>query len=301
MAITGSAAVVGVFREHALAEAAIHELQQAGFSNDQITLLHKGGNGNALGSLRNLFAVQPSPTTTQSADMLTNLNIPETAKDYYQREVDTGNTVLVVQDEQRLQEARTILYRHGAYNAETTPIEMGGTRIIPIRHEELQVNKQAIPLGEIRVHKRIITEQKTFTVPVTREELVIEHIPFAESSSSHVQVDQPGTLIERQQADVAQYQAPQASTAAPGNTLSDEVLQTGGTLRIVLHEDQVTISKQTVVAEEIVIRKDLIEETRQLTATAKHEEVQVVRHGNAIVHNAGIDIAEAQGINQAGI
>lgn len=295
MAVTGKAAIVGVFRDHALAEAAMNELQQAGFSHDQITLLHKGGNGNALGGLRNLFAVQPSPMTTQSADILTNLNIPETAKDYYQHEVDAGNTVLVVQDENRLQEARTILYHHGAYNAETTPIEMGGTRVIPIRHEELQVNKEAIPLGEIRVHKRIITEQKTFTVPVTREELIIEHIPFMASSSSHIQIDQPNTLIERQQVDLPQNQVPQtsqASTAAPNSTLADEVLQDGGTLRIVLHEDQVTISKQTVVTEEILIRKDLIEETRQLTDTAKHEEIRVVRHGNAIVHNTGIEVAE---------
>ena len=297
MAITNNAAVVGVFRDHSLAESAIHELQQAGFSNEQIALLERGGNSNAFSGLRNLFSTQSTPATTHSTDILTNLNIPETAKDYYQHEVDAGNSVLVVYANERLQEARTILHHHGAYNAESTPIEMGGTRVIPIRHEELQVNKQVVPTGEIRIHKRIITEQKTFTVPVTREELFIEHIPFTQSSTAQIQVDQPDTLVQRPLTDGDGMQNQVSPSSPPSSTmsstvLSDEALKDGGTLRIVLHEDQVTINKQTVVTEEVFIRKDLIEETRQLTDTARHEEISVVRRGNAIVHNTGIEIAE---------
>lgn len=294
MAITNNTSVLGVFRDRSLAESAIHELRQAGFTDNQITLLEK--HDNALEGLRNLFATHSS-TATHSTEMLNDLNLPETAKDYYQREVDAGNAVLVVQAGDRMQEAHTILYRHGAYNAESTPLEMGGTGVIPIRREELQVNKQVVPIGEIRVHKRIITEQKTFTVPVTREELIIEHIPFT-TGPSHIQVDQPNTLIERHSTEVtdaaqSQFtQAAQTPAASTGNIISDEALKDGGTLRIVLHEDQVTINKQTVVREEILIRKDLIEETRQLSDTVKHEEVRVTRHGNAIVHNKGIDVAE---------
>lgn len=304
MAMTGNATVLGVFRDRALAESAANELRQAGFHDDQITFLSHHAGGGAFSGLRNLFSGQNADANTQTPDMLANLNLSAPEKDYYQRELDAGNTLLAVQAGDHEQDANAILNRHGAYNAGTMPLDQS-TRIIPLRAEELSVNKQTVMSGEIRVHKRIITEDRTFTVPVTREELIIEHIGYTDGPD-HIQTNRANTIIERNPAGQAGFterptgmsdaatppygtDATRMSSAQMAQN-NDEVLREGGTLRIVLHEDQVTINKQTIVTEEIVIRKELVQEMRQVTDTARHEEMRVTSAGNPIIHNTGIDI-----------
>lgn len=48
--------------------------------------------------------------------------------------------------------------------------------------EELSVERRWRDSERIRVTKRVVTEERTFTVPVRREELVIEHEPLPEGS-----------------------------------------------------------------------------------------------------------------------
>lgn len=45
---------------------------------------------------------------------------------------------------------------------------------LAIREEELDLIMKWIKTGEVIWHKEVLTEEKTFTVPVRREELVIE-------------------------------------------------------------------------------------------------------------------------------
>jgi uncharacterized protein (TIGR02271 family) len=45
------------------------------------------------------------------------------------------------------------------------------------REEELQVRKDSIQTGEVRLRKEVHTEHKTIHVPVTKEEIVIERHP----------------------------------------------------------------------------------------------------------------------------
>ena len=63
-----------------------------------------------------------------------------------------------------------------------------------------------------------------------------------------------------------------------------EALENGGSLRILVHEERVTIQKQSVVVEEIYIQKQVIEETRHLSVPVRHEEVHVERHGTFQMH-----------------
>ena len=46
---------------------------------------------------------------------------------------------------------------------------------IPLLREEIGIEKVARESGHVRIHKSVITEEKRFSVPVTREEIVIEH------------------------------------------------------------------------------------------------------------------------------
>ena len=48
---------------------------------------------------------------------------------------------------------------------------------IPLSEEELETQKMARQRGEVRVRKVVHTELKSFTVPVTREEVIVERVP----------------------------------------------------------------------------------------------------------------------------
>ncbi|MEC2078072.1 YsnF/AvaK domain-containing protein [Metabacillus fastidiosus] len=45
---------------------------------------------------------------------------------------------------------------------------------LQLREEQLNIKKERIQTGEVKVHKEVVEEQKTFTVPIKREEMVIE-------------------------------------------------------------------------------------------------------------------------------
>lgn len=52
---------------------------------------------------------------------------------------------------------------------------------IPLREEELQVNKSMHKAGEVHLKKIVRTEEQTFSIPVNKEDVVIEHIPAGEA------------------------------------------------------------------------------------------------------------------------
>jgi uncharacterized protein (TIGR02271 family) len=255
MATTQRPIAVGVFRDRALAKQAIDELRHAGFRDDEISVDgHAARAGSLLDHLASTFTGQRAEDG-KLVDELVRKGMPENDASYYQQEVEAGRTVVVVESYGHAQEARDILYRFGAYDASSHRED--SERIIPVREEELRIHKQAVPTGEIIVRKEIITEQKTFTVPVTHEELVIER-RSGEST------------------DQATYQG----------ELADEVLKDGGTLRIMLREEHVRIEKQPVVKEEILISKRQIQEARHLEETLRREEAHIERAGEVNIHGS---------------
>ncbi|GAC1652185.1 MAG: YsnF/AvaK domain-containing protein [Ktedonobacteraceae bacterium] len=282
MAMTEESMVIGVFRDHALAEKAMDALRHAGFRNDQINLLGHTS-GNALGGIMNLFSPKSTtPNTGATApDELASSGIAQENMPFYQREMEAGNFVVTVQPYGHEKEARDILYQHGAYDASADSTHMGGgNRIVPIREERLQVNKQVVQTGEVIIHKRVITENKTFTVPVTREEVTIERLPAAGSPDAATR-----TTTQRNETPLGnRADVDQTSTNVVDGS---EMLRNGGTIRILVREEQVTLNKQLVVVEEVVVRKQQIQEIKQLSDTVKHEEVRVEHTGNIIIHDEG--------------
>ena len=261
MPTTESPIVVGVFRDHALAEQAIDELRHAGFRDDEIRLA--GQTARAGGLLDHLAStlVGHEAADGRLPDELVSKGIPQDEADYYQQQVEAGRTVLMVESYGHQQQARDILHHFGAYNVGSRPAQPDGDRIIPVREEELRVHKQAIETGEIVIRKEVITEEKTIRVPVTREELVVERRP----GSGHP--------------------SPSAQAVNEGETL-DEALRDGGTLRIVLREEQVRVEKVPVVKEEIFISKRQIQETRHIEETLKREEAHIGRVGNVNIQGS---------------
>lgn len=270
MATTEQPLVVGVFRDQTLARQAIEELRHAGFREDEISVNgHEARAGGFIDHLASTLTGQEA-ADGRLADELVSKGMPKNEADYYQHELEAGRTVVLVESYGHGQQASDILYRFGAYDARTHQEE--GDRLIPLRAEELRVQKQPVETGEIVIRKEVITEEQTITVPVTREELVIER--------------RPGPT---QPADQSVYEG----------EMPDEVLRDGGTLRIVLREEQVHVEKQTVVKEEIFISKRQIQETRHVEETVRREEAHIEKVGKVNIHGSEVEEVSREAESQA--
>lgn len=257
-----NAIVFGVFRDRSLAKRAIDELRHVGFRNDEIRLVGEtAGTGGLLNHVASTIAGYDADNGQFPQD-LTSKGVPIDEVNYYQHEVEVGHIVVIVESYGHYQEARSILYRFGAYDASNLTSQALDDRVIPVREEQLRVHKQNVETGEIIVRKEIITEQKTITVPVTREELVIERRPGS------TQISDPLLNADEK---------------------LSEALSDGGMLRIVLREEQVSVEKQTVVKEEIFISKKQIQETKHIEETLRHEEAHIERVGDVNIQGAKVE------------
>ena len=59
-----------------------------------------------------------------------------------------------------------------------------GTRLneeyrVPLAEEELTAEKRLRQAGEVKVHKEVTTEQKQVSVPVTKEQVIVERVPVS--------------------------------------------------------------------------------------------------------------------------
>ena len=71
---------------------------------------------------------------------------------------------------------------HFSAPATTEDLSAAGPEDIQLYGEELRVHKEKVGSGDVRVHKETVTEMHTVQVPVTREQLVVEH---TDSSSAY--------------------------------------------------------------------------------------------------------------------
>jgi len=53
-------------------------------------------------------------------------------------------------------------------------MEEKGMATLQIKKEQLDIAKKWIKTGEVNIYRELITEEKNFTIPVIREELVIK-------------------------------------------------------------------------------------------------------------------------------
>ncbi|GCE07356.1 YsnF/AvaK domain-containing protein [Dictyobacter aurantiacus] len=270
MAINSGPVVVGVFREHSLAEQAYNELSSAGWQREQVTVLRRHHEG-LLAPLKQAFG-----ENHENIDELHKLDIPDDQQQVYQREFDAGATLMAVQSQGHPLECRDILHRYGAYSVFMS-VEPGQEHVIPLRKEEVHVRKQWVTTGEIRVHKRVITEQRTFTIPVTREEVFIERLSGnADPATSPRSTEQEeGDRVVREDGET------QERAAIHSEEETEDALPEGGTIRILVHEDEVVFDRRPVVVEEIVIRKKVQSNTVQMVEPVKHEEFSISQSGNA--------------------
>jgi len=187
-------------------------------------------------------------------------NISSERARYYNSGIAAGGAVLTVSaPDARLTEAREILEDHDA-DVRTSGFEEGSwqdsssssagaanERRIQLRGEILRAVKEKVEKGEIRLRKDIVTENQTISVPVTREEVIVEQVPVGEAR--HL-----------------------------SGTIGDE-----GEIRIPVSEEKVSVVKDPVVTGEVRVQKRAVQDNQQVSDTVRHEEVRVEKQGSVDV------------------
>jgi uncharacterized protein (TIGR02271 family) len=260
MARANSPLVIGVFRDRALVDHAVRELRHAGFRDDEMRVWGQGSSqGGFLDSLLNKWSGQETEPEGV-ADSLENLGVTHEKADYYQREVEAGRSIVAVRSYGRRQEASDILHRAGAYDAQTSLTH--DLHTVPLREEVLTPHTRSVQVGAVYIHKEVITEERTITVTVQREEVVIERRPLARQGSPTDDPSGPGTLVE---------------------------LAAGQTIRIPIREEQVFLEKRPVVTHELIVGKHTVQETQRFSDTVRREVPRLERGGSVVVHGSGLE------------
>lgn len=109
-----------------------------------------------------------------------------------------------------------------------------------IRSEErLRVDTEKVETGRARLHKYVVTEEQTVTVPVTREEVRLEREPILDGDASGATSD----IGEEEQG-------------------------------VVLTEERVVVTKETVPVERVSLGTETITEDEQVTEQVRKEKVE---------------------------
>jgi uncharacterized protein (TIGR02271 family) len=197
------------------------------------------------------------------AGALIGYGIPEEDAEYYESEVKAGRFLVTVEANGREAEARSIMNRTGGYDRhgwlavradrdhilETGGFRAGDGRTVQLREEHLKPRKETVPAGEVGIRKVVRTEHRTVTVPVEREEVVVERRP--------------------------------ASGRAVGGDIRAEEI------RIPVREERVKVDKEAVVREEVHVGKRKVQDQKTVSGDVRKEELVVDSEGSARVRQTG--------------
>lgn len=127
-----------------------------------------------------------------------------------------------------------------------TPIYDNTT--LKLQEENLNIIKKWIKTGEVSIHKEILTEEKNITIPVKREELVIEKKILDEE-----------TLNKK-----------------------DEHNEN---IRIPISEERIEVVKHLVILEDVSVYKRQFQEIKHIEEIVRKEKAHIESTGNGIVIN----------------
>lgn len=196
-----------------------------------------GGMARFFDNIGSIFGGEPvSRDNVEVVDSLTETGLPVEQAQRYQQEVDSGR-ILILAD------------ADGQIDTNWNDRDTRQERSMPVREEQLDVYKDRVETGEVRLHKDVVEEQKTINVPVSHEEVYVERRP-----ASH-----------------------EVDDSTPIGQTDDEVI------RMPVVEERVEVTKRPVVTGEVVVGKREVEENQQVRDTIKREEVRMDHTGDAEV------------------
>lgn len=121
-----------------------------------------------------------------------------------------------------------------------------------LHEEKLEVDKEEVQSGEVKVRKNVVEEEQTIDVPVSREEVYIKRRPVGEQSAT----DEASASLEEDQESI----------------------------RIPLKEERLDVKKKPVVKEEIIVGKKEVEDTKTVKETVRREKADIHRSGDGMMN-----------------
>ncbi|HYI02797.1 YsnF/AvaK domain-containing protein [Hyalangium sp.] len=134
--------------------------------------------------------------------------------------------------------------------------------VVELAHEEAHPHTVIREVGQLRIHKVVRTEVRHFSIPVRREELVVERIPVT---------------------DEAQAQGVEAAPVPGGAAPFEEV-----SFVIPLREERVEFTRSTHVWQEVRVSKSALEELQAVRTTVRRETAEVEERGE-VRHEGPVD------------
>lgn len=113
---------------------------------------------------------------------------------------------------------------------------------VPVREEELVTGTRVEEEGRVRIHKEVVEEQETVDVPVRRERVVVERVP----ASGEV-----------------------TAGALDASAFKEDDIE------IPVMREEAVVGKRVQEVENVRIRKDVINDTEQVSDTVRKERVRV--------------------------
>ena len=123
---------------------------------------------------------------------------------------------------------------------------------VPVMEEELTATVRQQEAGAVRIEKDVIEEERTLEVPVTEERIRVER-----------------RVVDR------------AATAADAGAFEETVIE------VPLRSETVDVQKQARVTEEVVVSKEAVQRTEQVSGTVRREEVYVDEDATLIDESEG--------------
>jgi uncharacterized protein (TIGR02271 family) len=197
---------------------------------------------------------------------LMGIGVPEADAQHFDRGIRSGGVLVTVDAGDRMDQAIAILQHNkadlgpsGILRFQTTgaaagavgAVDLKDEQRLKLREEQLDVQKERVQAGEVRVRKEVVTERQNIDVPVSREEVVIERRPAAEVEAS-------------------------------GTPIGDDK-----EIRIPLSEERVNVEKRPVVREEIDVGKRTVSGTERVSDEVRREEARIETKGKASVQPLG--------------
>ena len=139
----------------------------------------------------------------------------------------------------------TITNRQG----HATPLREGDIAV-PVREEELNVGKERGQAGAVHLHKDVYEEQQAVNVPVSHEEVRVEHVPVQGDAATDLG---PDTFVEKD-------------------------------IDVPLMAEQAVVNKEARVTDEVHLHKQTVTENQRVADTVRKERVTV--EGGDNVENA---------------
>jgi len=246
---------IALFHHRDSAASAIRDLEGAGFSGGNVTVIG-GGNGSSYSDAKGSFG---DSYGYGGADDLTSIGTPERDRKRLQDGLEKGGTVLVLEGSgERADEIERIFHKHSAGKIDETdmdrrdavepayvpPVAPAATTaaesmVVPVVDEELVVGKRQVDRGGVRVFRRVVEEPVSEQVSLREEHVVVERRPV-------------------------------------NRAISDADIRTADqTIELTETAEEAVVGKTARVVEEVRVGKEASDHTETVTDTVRHTEVDV--------------------------